>query len=311
MKFEYSYMYKEVLEEYVDESWHVFVSAYNTSERVCEVYNKVRADRKIWVIHPEYGLSGSEMPNGELFSYAGYDEAEFCHLLLERIDIKAPEFRLCVDITEFMRPHMMCLMTRLSSLGLRKIDILYSEPMTYAKRESTDFSLGRLKVRQVAGLEGIPNFDFSSDLMIIGAGFDDRQISEVAQHIDVASKVVVLGFPSLRADMYQQNLLRTSRASDALGYFDRHSRYFAPASDPFVTASVLQEIITNSGKPSNLYLSPLSTKAQALGFVLYYITECRDSNASVIYPFSARYARNTTTGLARTWKYVVEFPGQV
>ena len=143
--------------------------------------------------------------------------------------------------------------------------------------------------------------------MIIGAGFDDRQISEVAEHMDAARKVVLLGFPPLRADMYQQNVLRMDRSRDAVGDVPRSWRYFAPANDPFITAEVLRRIVDDSGKVSNLYLAPLSTKAQALGFVLYYMAECSNTSAHVIYPFSAEYEGRTTEGLARTWRYVVEF----
>ena len=206
-----------------------------------------------------------------------------------------------------MRPHMMCLIARIQHIGLEHVDVLYSEPVTYTEREHTQFSLGELHVRQVEGLEGRIDEEQANDLMVIGAGFDHRQIAEVAQHVDSASKVVLLGFPPLSPDMYQQDLLRTSIARDALGGIHSRSRFFAPANNPFVTASVLSKIVRHSEPISNLYLAPLSTKAQALGFVLYYLTEWKDSNASVLYPFSAHYASRTTKGLARTWRYGVQF----
>ena len=307
----YTYMDKQIvdLDGGIDGCWDVFVSAYNTSERVQELYGKVKAERKLWVVHPEYGIDPEDVPAGNVFRCdPKCDEAEFCGDLLREVGIDGCGPRLCIDITGLMRPHMMCLVARLERIGLKYVDVLYSEPVTYAKREHTQFSLGELYVRQVAGLEGKINHEQSDDLMIIGAGFDDRQISEVAQHVDFANKVVLLGFPPLRADMYQQNLLCASKARDALGGLHSRSRFFAPANDPFVTAKVLSEIVERKGRISNLYLAPLSTKAQALGFVLYYVTEWRESNASVIYPFSAHYASQTTKGLTRTWRYAVEFP---
>lgn len=308
MSFDYHFMYKEVLATSgtIAGGWDLFVSAYNLSDRVKDVYERVAAGRKLWVIHPEYELGVGLLPDGERFLDPGFGEAEFCNRLLSVIPAES-SVKMCIDITGMMRPHMMCLFFCLADRGVSKVDVLYSEPITYANRETTKFSSGALEVRQVAGLEGIVHFNSSSDLMVIGAGFDDRQISEVAEHMDAARKVVLLGFPPLRADMYQQNLLRMDRSRSALGDVPPRWRYFAPANDPFVTAQVLREIVGKSDGVSNLYLAPLSTKAQALGFVLYYMAECRGKPAHVIYPFSAQYEGRTTEGLARTWRYVVEF----
>ena len=309
MSLDYTFMYKEVLaaDGAIDVGWDVFLSAYNLNDRVKDLFGRVVASHKLWIIHPEYRLGAELLPGGEPFIDPGLGEAEFCNRLLSVLPVAERGLSICIDITGMMRPHMMCLLYCLADRGVSKIDVLYSEPITYARRETTQFSGGALDVRQVSGLEGMVDFDSTSDLMVIGAGFDDRQISEVAEHKDAARKVVLLGFPPLRADMYQQNLLRMDRSRDAIGDVPPRWRYFAPANDPFVTADVLRRIVNESGDVSNLYLAPLSTKAQALGFVLYYMAECRGRSAHVIYPFSAQYADKTTEGLARTWRYVVEF----
>ena len=310
----YSYMDREVVDfdAEIEGQWDVFISAYNESERVQHLYSRIQAERKLWVVHPEYGLGPDAVPSGDVFRCdPDGGEAQFCGDVLREAGVDGRGSRICVDITGLMRPHMMCLVARLQDIGIDYVDVLYSEPVTYAKRERTEFSSGKLNVRQVEGLEGRIDEEQANDLLIIGAGFDNRQIVEVAEHKGHASKVVLLGFPPLSLDMYQQNLLRTSMARDALGGLDDGgSRYFAPANNPFVTASVLSEIVERSGSISNLYLSPLSTKAQALGFVLYYLTEWKGANASVLYPFSAHYASQTTKGLARTWRYGVEFGGR-
>jgi hypothetical protein len=150
-------------------------------------------------------------------------------------------------------------------------------------------------------------------VLIIGAGYDDKLIAEIAEHKDQASKIQVFGLPSLRADMYQENVLRAHRAESAVGTPIHHdsSSFFAPANDPFVTAAVLQEIVNGlrqRERITNLYLSPLATKAQLLGFSLYYLAECRNAAVSMLFPFCAAYARETTKGLTRIWKYTVELP---
>jgi hypothetical protein len=220
---------------------------------------------------------------------------------------------ICVDITGFMRPHLLFLALYFSTLGVRQYQVLYSEPLRYAQKEKTTFSGGGITVRQVAGFEGLNSPDHSDDLLIIGSGYDHRLIKAVAEHKDKADKVQIFGLPSLRADMYQENVLNAHQASDAIGInktFDV-SEFFAPANDPFVTASTLREIVVERrtlGPVSNLYLSPLATKPQALGFALFYLGDCTGTSASILFPISSSYTRETSVGLSRVWMYTIEYP---
>jgi hypothetical protein len=113
--------------------------------------------------------------------------------------------------------------------------------------------------------------------------------------------------------MYQENVLNAYQASDAVGRnktFDV-SQFFAPANDPFITASTLREIVAERralGPISNLYLSPLATKPQALGFALFYLGECARTCTSILFPISTAYSRETSVGLSRVWMYTVEYP---
>jgi hypothetical protein len=50
----------------------------------------------------------------------------------------------------------------------------------------------------------------------------------------------------------------------------------------------------------------LSTKAQTLGFALYYASQCLSKPVSVIFPFTTEYSRETTEGFSRIWKYSIE-----
>ena len=54
-------------------------------------------------------------------------------------------------------------------------------------------------------------------------------------------------------------------------------------------------------------LSPLATKPQALGFALFYLQELLDQPASVLFPFSRRYERETSNGVGRVWSYEICF----
>ncbi len=318
----YSVYYRRALSlDQIAESSHysVFLSGYNLSERVNQVFNAVQAKRKVWIVHQEYGFGSQDLKEAKLGDFLettqGEDESESCERVLQHVfgnNSPDPNEAVCIDLTGLMRPHLMHLVLRLRWMGISQFDCIYSEPVSYARREQTRFGTGGVReTRQIRGFEGVATPDSSDDLMVIGAGYDDKLISEVAQNKDSAQKLVVLGFPSLRADMYQQNLLRVAKASDVLGDVPRRWQYFAPANDPFATAGVLSSLAKEhmaQRKDANLYLSPLATKAQALGFALFFAFEGEQWNTSIIFPFSNAYDQETGLGLARTWRYVVEFP---
>ena len=118
-------------------------------------------------------------------------------------------------------------------------------------------------------------------------------------------------FPSLSADMYNESLLRLDRLSiSSHGRVDEQL-FFAAANDPFVTAAVLSgavKAVRRAQPLTNLYLSPLATKPQVLGFGLYYLKECMGTATSIIYPFSALHSRGSSTGTGRTWVYPITIP---
>ena len=289
--------------------WDVFVSAYNESRRVREVFAEVRARRKLWVVQREYELEAAAVPEGA-FVASTANEAEFWHEFEEFVGREWAGGSVCVDITGFMRPQLVFLVMWLLGVKKRPFVALYSDPTHYASREETVFAKGPVVgVRQVNGCEGAHTSDSRADCLIIGMGYDDELVRRVAEFKDDAKKVQVYGLPSLEADMYQESVLRCFRANEALGQWGRE-RCFAPANDPFATANVLQSRVAQeemSGEGlTNLYLSPLGTKPQTLGFALYFASERRDTASSIIFPFTEGYEPETSRGIARTWVYDVE-----
>ena len=160
--------------------------------------------------------------------------------------------RICIDATGFMRPHLLFLLHLMVEKGIRKFDILYSEPKYYKHKDQTAFSGKHVdQVRQIVGFEGVSDTSGDRDILVIGAGYETHLIEEIAENKDRARKVVILGLPSLRADMYQQNAWRTWLAEDALDGA-KSQRWFAPASDPFATATILSERIYRERKMGNI-----------------------------------------------------------
>jgi hypothetical protein len=289
----------------------VFVSAFNSSERVKRVYEQFPAMRKVWIVHPEYGYTDDEMPsNVEIVSPKTNSEPEQVNLLLDALGLLDGK-TICIDITGFMRHVLIFLIPMLEGMGVTKITALYSEPESYAKQEATEFSTRTSgTVRTLYGMR-LSHDEHSDDALVLGIGFDDKLISEVLNRKDHVIVYPVLGFPSLSPDMFQQSAVRAAKSgAPALDDAWITNRFFAPANNPFATATVVAEIVRKldlEPKPPNIYLSPLSTKVQALGFVLYWMLEGRRRGAvSMLLPECDTYARETSKGLKRLWMYDVE-----
>ena len=293
----------------ISTKWDIFISAYNTSERVVRVFEEVQAQRKIWLVQAEYGFQSGTLPDGA-FVTRSRDEALFWRQFDEFAGQGWDTGSICIDITGFMRPQLVFLVLWLLGIKRRPFAALYSDPTHYAKREDTVFSKGPVAaVRQIRGCEGCHSLDTTSDCLVVGMGYDDELVRRVAEWKEDARKIQLYGLPSLEADMYQESVLRCSKAREALGTFG-DERCFAPANDPFATACVLQGRVREEGAAArpmtNLYLSPLGTKPQTLGFALFFATELRGTASSIIFPFTEGYEQETSRGLARTWMYDVE-----
>jgi len=291
-----------------ENEWDLFISAYNSSKRVSDVFAKVRAGHKSWLLFPEYNYAETEYSGLNNYYAGAYtNEADYILGYVGTLNLNLSRIRICIDLTGFIRPYQLFLTKLLWERGVKRFDALYSEPNVYKEREKTKFSSGAGgKVRQVAGFEGAHSANTSNDMLIIGSGYDDELIARVSYYKDAARKIQIFGLPSLRADMYQENELRAQLAEESLG---PSLSYFAPANDPFVTASVLSEItraLEKQKQITNLYLSPLASKAQVLGFSLFHYLEGKQRPTSIIYPFRPHYSRETTEGLSRIWKYTVE-----
>jgi len=294
------------------EKFDIFVSAFNSSDRIGRVFSEIRADRKVWLIHPEYQYTPIDLPTGqEVVTSLVVDEVVQVKTLLDHLgEIQGKS--LCIDATGFMRHVLTFLMLKLASMNLTEFTVLYSEPQAYKKQENTAFSTKTSGVvRPVRGTGGSPNPN-ARDVLIIGVGYDSKLISEVAAHKDGAEVYPLFAFPSLSPDMYQQSAIRAAYSGEvAVPEQWITKRRFAPANDPFSTAAVVHSIVDEVDRretSANIYLSPLATKVQTLGFALYWQMEGRRrGGVSILLPECSIYSRETTTGLKRLWSYTIEF----
>jgi len=287
--------------------WDRFISAFDGSQRVTRVFDHVSAAEKQWLNLVEYNHVDGTLP-ANCFHAARGDEALAIASYFDSAPVAAGQ-TVCIDISGFLRPHLIYLLRYLQAAGVKTFDALYAEPSHYAQKAETTFAPENIAiVRQIAGYEGQHSLDQTLDVLILGAGYENHLVTRVAERKANARKIRLLGYPSLQADMYQESVLRLSRSAEALG--EQVETLFAPAYDPFVAATVISRRVAeleNTGL-TNLYLAPVSTKPHTLGFALYYLYERLTTPTSIIFPFSESYAPQSSRGISRVWQYTIELP---
>jgi len=291
------------------DSFDVFISAYNSSDRVVDVFTGIRSARKVWMVHPEYNYSRDEWPAGEVVAPTGISEREQVNSLVNALGELAPGVSIGIDITGFMRNVLIFLVAKLESLGVKSFVAIYTEPSAYTRQENTRFSTTTTgRVKTVEGLGS--SMDYRKDAVILGVGYDHELVGQVMTARKGAVVRPLFSFPSLSPDMYQQSAIRASMSGDkALSDDWVTNRKFAPANDPFVTAAVISEMVANldSLDRYNIYLSPLATKVQALGSIVYWLLEGRfRGSCAILLPECSSYARETSIGTKRVWAFTVE-----
>lgn len=293
-------------------NYDIFVSAYNESDRVRTTFSQIDSLRKVWLIQPEYGYSTIEEPSiGELVRPSStHESTQISELFSALGDIKAK--KVCIDITGFMRHTLVFLVAYLANRGIQSIDFLYSEPISYSKGVGTVFSTTTSGVvRTISGMQAVDK-RVGRDHLIIGVGYDAKLIALVSHNKDDSIIHPIFAFPSLSADMYQQSAAKAAQSGEIAHHGDWiDNRSFAPANDPFSTAEVISRLVSEIDQkaPSGgIYLTPLSTKVQTLGFALYWHHEGKArKDVSLLLPELTTYSRETSTGIRRLWIYTAEF----
>jgi hypothetical protein len=292
--------------------WDIFLCAFDNTERVAHVFEAALAARKIWIVQPQFGIPDDQLPSGaEVFKSPALREDDFMADLKSYVGALADK-RVAIDITGLLRPHIAFIVRWLVAMKVKTFHAVYAEPTSYSALHDTQFVQGGVDdVRPIAGFEGSNSVELEpKELLVICAGYERELILRVAEKKRTARKLVILGFPPLQADFYQQNVLQVFRDAESLAP-EGGAPVFAPANDPFITAAVVSEMLERERKRSgsqHVYLSPISTKAQALGIALYHVWEARTLSVSLIYPFARLYNPKAAVGVAKVGVFTVELP---
>ena len=306
MIMDFSYNYMEEVKDITTLHYDVFISAFDGCERTTATYERITAENKIWIVFPQYEQKEDELPDSFITSDK-ISESDFILEIIEKIDLK--DKSLCLDSTGFLIPHLVFLIQLLKRNGINRYDIIYSEPASYRKAEDTEFTRSVNSPRQIEGYSTSANNVNGNDALVIFAGFNDSLITSVARDKSKSLyKYLFTGFPSLQADMYQQNLIQLSKSKETIGE-TYVTNLKAPAYDPFVAANKLQgiveELMEKKYNIEYIHVAPLSTKPMAIASALVYLTNLQ-CPIDIIYPPSDTYVSGHAIGIKRTWRYVIE-----
>ncbi len=290
--------------------YDLFFSAYDGCQRTSTVFDNVRANvSKQWLVFPQYQVMPDKLPAG-CFVCDELKEDDYITAFIDSIRPQLTEdCKICLDSTGFLIPHLIYLIGYLSRMGIKKFDVIYSEPNIYLDAENTEFSKNIQNPEPICGFSASPSVIGGDEILIVSSGYNDELINIVARDKDKSkSKIFITGFPSLQADMYQQNLIQLNKCKETIG--SKGVEYIkAPAYDPFSTAQKIQDSIDKiyEGNPniSFVHLAPLSTKPQAIAMALVYLNN-PSRPINILYPRSNTHHLGHADGINRTWVYSLE-----
>ncbi len=324
---DYTYFYKQKFSivENLSELGHydLFISSFLDIERVKEPSLNFERNEELWFVL-ERDSSNLFLQNKRLVILEMNNDYQKIMDAIKSIELAGK--RICVDATGFSIHYLLFLIRVLYYLGVKKFDVIYTEPQKYKNDEETEFSDKFDYVTQITGMSGSHTSETENDLLIIAAGYDHGRIVDVANSKKHATKALLFGFPSISPGMFQENILRAFKAEPAVGsdcFNDMGRIIYAPAYDPFVAAQAIQDYIEHCRKLlkkekgasvdfTNIYLAPLSTKPHALGMALYFMWERGwRNNITLLYPLCHEYHADNSVGIARIWNYRFELPEYV
>lgn len=279
-----------------------------SSEKILQ-NNKISVRKTVNVVlRDESSVSTETKSDSEITVYCPFDDVvngikgigDVCCNSLEL----TPDSSVIVDITSFIKPYFFLLLKKLfKDYQLKKLGILYTEPLHYKKSKSEDysFSSGSKMVGEIPGF-GYHEDTAKKKLLIIIMGFEGARFSEVHTSIESDLTIPINGFPSYVLDYKNVSIIMNK---DMLVDANcSHNMEMASASDPFETLAILKGIHKQWHDSHIMTISPLGTKPMALGSCLFSLIQ---HDVRVVFPYPTRYEPLTSTQESGiTWLYKIE-----
>lgn len=246
--------------------------------------------------------------SGESFSSPKEGVAQFFSFL-EEYNIDLYGKKIAVDITVFTKSFFFLLFKTLrEKYSLRKFSIIYTEPERY--KTGTKPSGEVILTEGLDRLESIPGYSGSSinskDALIVQLGFEGKRALDVFYNINPEISYAINGFPSYKPEWHKISLESNMRfLMESKAYCHLFS---APALDPFETEKVI-DLLNREIKTQgfNVVISPLGTKLQAFGAMLYAL---KDKETKVVYPFPSFFPADYSHKFGPSWILEAILPSQ-
>jgi hypothetical protein len=214
------------------------------------------------------------------------------------------EGRITIDITTFTKQYLLVLLKSIrQDYPSASIRILYTPgyyEVSSSHPEKTALSWGVKEIKPVPGFLGncLP---WQDDILVLFLGYEGERAFQIMQKLEPKKTIAVLpsppSYPHADRPTYTLNKRILSRPIDEV------ERYEADALDPESTRDLLLELSKKyeDEERCNLIISPICTKIQTLGILLFFWTK-KDTNAQVIYTLPFWYNEK---------KYTSGFPNHV
>lgn len=307
----YSYFYQR---EWCadDQVYDVFLSGYDGCERTSTIFKQAKATNKYWLLFPQYQCDKTPNAEEQVLKSEKFNESEYVIEIISQIkEHFKPQMKLGIDCSGILIPHLMFLLMHLQVLNIRKFDVVYSAPLFYQQEENTIFGDVIEAPRSIDGYDMNCKVN-APEYVVMFAGYNEELVRSVALAKESAiEKHIIIGFPPIEADMYQQSMIQLHKSSEILG--EKGIIYHkASAYDPLVVAEKLEKILLgivekSGGNIGAINIAPLSTKACAVASAIVYMYN-PEYSLRVIYPPTKRYYTRQAVGIGKSYVYTLELP---
>lgn len=211
-----------------------------------------------------------------------YDLKSQTFHFIKRLNTRIP---LILNITSMNLRLMGTLLFNIKKNGFDKVFCLYTEPLRYCKninQDNQDEFVDRFDLyKKFRGIEPIPGFlrgndDKLEEKWIVFLGFDGKRVEQINDRYEFSDIVPVITLPSYKPG-WQNYALQEN--IDIIKTLERKPEYIIANS--FLSAyNYLEKIVTVYPK-SYLRITPLGTKVNALGAILFSLNNIK--NVELLY----------------------------
>ena len=207
---------------------------------------------------------------------------------------------IIIDLSVMVKPYFFLLVKHLSTMKTKRLGFIYTEPDHYEK-----LTQGTIATKDIPSFSGRQTLRKKQALVVL-LGFEGTRAVAANNEINPELTIPINGFPSFQPKFKDLSILNNKDLLMDEEIF-RNLR-FAPASNPFETKIVLEELYKEYSDEYNITIAPLGSKPMALGACFFSIEH---EESRVIYPYPLEYLPKSSKGWRKSWLYITEFENQL